>query len=180
MILRFKGYQIELKMGFKSATNIHNVNQSRRYEVDNLLFYSRFVYENIKSIDENLKLLYTEESNNSHLVYSNVRDDEKYFDEILGKVEDCIEKIRFIQDWYWYEVCDEKETSYFFERFKGIYYCLKEDNCLFDKYGCLVDDYGNVNNQNLNKFEKRIVEIVKELNYMEIKLNYWGRYKLLE
>ena len=167
-------------MGFKSATNIHNVNQSRRYEIDNLIFYSKFVYENIKSIDENLKLLYTEESNNSHLVYSNVRDDEKYFDEILGKVEDCIEKIRFIEDWYYYEVCEEKETSYLFERFKGIYYCLKEDKSLFDKYGCLVDDYGNVNNQNLNKFEKRIVEIVKELNYMEIKLNYWGRYKLLK
>ena len=162
-------------MGFKATKK----NCNGRYEVDNLIFYSKFVYENIKSIDENLKLLYTEETNNSHLVYSNVRDDEKYFDEILGRVEDCIEKIVCIEDWEFYEVCEEKKTSYFFERFKGIYYCLKEEESLFDKYGCLFDDHGDVNNQNLNKFEKRIVEIVSELYYMKIDLSRLGRFKLL-
>ena len=116
-------------MGFKSTKNTRNVNQSNgRYEVDDLIFYSKFVYENIKAIDKNLKLIYSIDStsNRGYKNHSNVRDDEKYFDEILGKVEECIEKIRFIQDWYCMKYVKEKKTSYFFEKFKGIYYCLKE------------------------------------------------------
>ena len=155
-------------MGFKTTKN----NCNGRYEVDDIIFYSKFVYENIRSIDKYLKLLYTKDStsNSGYINHSNVRDDEKYFDEILGRVEDCIEKIRFIQDWYLYEICEEKKTSYFFEKFKGIYYCLKEYGCLFDQYGCLLDEYGDVDNQYINNFERRIIEIKMELNYMGIKL----------
>ena len=169
-------------MGLKSTQNTRNVNQSNgRYEVDGLIFYSKFVYKNIKSIEKNLKLLYSTDPNSEkgYINHSNVRDDEKYFDEILGRVEDFIEKIRFIEDWYWYEICEEKKSSYFFKKFKGTYYCLKECKFLFDKYGCLYDEHGNVNNQYINNFERRIIEIKKELNYMGIEINIWG-FKSLE
>ena len=47
-------------MGFKSAKNTRNVNNSNgNYEVDGLIFPSRFVFLTIASIDRNLRFLYT-------------------------------------------------------------------------------------------------------------------------
>ena len=46
-------------MGFESANNT-NVNQSNgNYEVDVIIFASRFVFRTFKSIDRNLRFLYT-------------------------------------------------------------------------------------------------------------------------
>ena len=43
-------------MGFKSAKNTRNVNQSNgKYEVDDIIFPSRFVFSTIESIDRNLR-----------------------------------------------------------------------------------------------------------------------------
>ena len=46
-------------MGFTSANN-SNVNHSNgNYEVDGIIFASRFLFTTIKSIDRNLRFLYT-------------------------------------------------------------------------------------------------------------------------
>ena len=47
-------------MEFKSASNSNNVNHSNgNYEVDGIIFPSRFVFTTIESIDRNLRFLYT-------------------------------------------------------------------------------------------------------------------------
>ena len=146
---RFKDFNIIIKMGFKSSKNTRNVNQSNgRYEVDDLIFYSKFVYENIKSIDEYLRLLYT--------IDSNVRNDE-----ILGKVEELIKKIKNIDDWLINDLYKEKYVFSFLKKFKGINNCYKEYQSLLEKYGCMELEFGN-------NFERRIVEIKMSLSYIGV------------
>ena len=124
-------------MGIKSAKNTHNVNQSNgKYEVGGITFYSKFVYENIKSIDGYLRLLYsTDYDSNSEIIsHSNVRNDEKYFDEILGRVEERIGRIMMIDDFHIKDLYKEKYAFSFFEKFKGIYNCFKEYEFLDGEY----------------------------------------------
>ena len=91
-------------MGFKSSKNTRNVNQSNgRYEVDDLIFYSKLVFETIQSIDEYLRLLYTIDSNERN-------------DEILGKVEELIKKIKNIDDWLINDLYKEKYVFSFLKK----------------------------------------------------------------
>ena len=151
-------------MGFKSATqirNTRNVNQSNgKYEVDGITFYSKFVYENIKSIDGFLRLLYSSYSvsNSETINHSNVRNDEKYFDEILGSVEERIGRIMMIGDWHINDLYKEKYAFSFFNKFKGIYNCFKE--------------YEFLDGQYKNNFERRIIDIKLGLGYIGIDLYY--------
>ena len=148
-------------MGFKSAKKTSNVNQSNgKYEVDGITFYSKFVYENIKSIDQFLRLLYStdSDSNRETINHSNVRNDEKYFDEILGSVEERIGRIMMIDDFHIKDLYKEKYAFSFFQKFKGIYNCFKEYECLDGQYK--------------NNFERRIIEIKIGLGYIGIDLYY--------
>ena len=83
-------------MGFKSAKNTSNVNQSNiRYKVANIIFPSRFVYSTIKSIHRNLKFFYSPAPPDkiwSTINYSAVREDEEEFNCILDRVEERIER----------------------------------------------------------------------------------------
>ena len=85
-------------MGFKSAKNIRKVNQSNgSYKEDNMIFFSRFIYSTIASIDRNLRFLYSPSINNefwSTIRYSPVRDDEEEFEVILDRVEERINRIK--------------------------------------------------------------------------------------
>ena len=111
-------------MGFKSAKNIRNVNQSNgKYEVDDLIFPSRFVYSTIKSIDRNLKFFYSPAPPYkfwSTINYSTVRDDEEEFNCILDRVEEQInrfnEEVEIIETYY----------AAFNEKFHGIVDFLNE------------------------------------------------------
>ena len=84
-------------MVIKSAKNTSNVKQSNgNYEVDDIIFASRFVFRTIKSIDKNLRLLYTPGSDSNDwetIPFSPVRDNDEEFDAILIKVEEWIGKI---------------------------------------------------------------------------------------
>ena len=126
----------------------------KNYEKGDLIFPSKEVYKLIKSIDKYLRLLYTE--GDESINHSNVRDDEKYFDEILGRVEERIERIKIIDDLY-----KEKYAFSFLKKFKGIYQCYKEYKSLIGQYGCMEFEFGN-------NFERRIVEIKMGLSYMGI------------
>ena len=144
-------------MGFKSAKNTHNVNQSNgKYEVGGITFYSKFVYENIKSIDEYLRLLYSADYGiiSEIIKNSNVRNDEKYFDEILGGVEERIERIMKIGGWCINDLYKEKYAYSFFEKFRGIYNC-------FIEYEFLDGEYKN-------NFERRIIDIKLNLGLIGI------------
>ena len=136
-------------MGLKSVKNTRN----EKYEVDGITFYSKPVFETIQSIDENLRLIYT--------IDSNVRNDEKYFDEILGKVEEMIKKIKNIDDWQINDLYKENYVIPFFVKFEGIYNCYKEYKKLIKKYGCMEFEFGN-------NFERRIVEIKLSLSYIGV------------
>ena len=147
-------------MGFKSAKNIRNVNHSNgKYEVDGILFPSRFVFTTIESIDRNLRFLYTSGSANNNwetINHSAVRDDDGEFDAILGRVEERIGRIIAIDDGTTYELLNkEKRDGAFFEKFNGIFDCIKEVE---------MDLRGEFK----NNFEKRIVDIAKNLNYIGI------------
>ena len=153
-------------MGFKSAKNTHNVKQSNgKYEVDGITFYSKLIYENIKSIDEYLSLLYPTDSVGENIIYSNVRNDEKYFDEILGRVEELIQKINKIDDWFINDLYKEKIAFSFLNKFKGIFNCFKEYEILIEKYECMDFEFEN-------NFQRRIVDIKMGLSYMGINLFY--------
>ena len=148
-------------MGFKSTQNTRNVNQSNgKYEVDDIIFYSKFVYENIKSIDDNLSLLYSSDSgidDSETIKYSNVRNDEKYFDKILGRIEECIKRLDKF-DWLINDLYKEKYAFSFLNKFIGIYNCFKEYECLEGQYK--------------NDFEKRIIKIKSGLSCIGIDLFY--------
>ena len=158
----FKGLKIIIKMGFKSAKNTSNVNQSNdEYEVDDIIFYSKFVFKTIKSIDKYLRLLYTPGSASTNweaINHSKVRDDEKFFDKVLGRVEERIGRIKIIDDWLIKDLYKEKYAFSFFNKFEGILNCYREYECL---------DY-----QYKNNFERRIIEIKMGLNYIGIDLYY--------
>ena len=84
-------------MGFKSAKNTNNVNQSNEeYEVDGIKFPSRFAFTTIESIDRNLRFLYSKSPLNKlkpRINYSVVRDDEENFSFWLDRVEERIERL---------------------------------------------------------------------------------------
>ena len=84
-------------MGFKSAKNTRNVNQSNgKYEVDDIIFPSRFVFSIIESIDRNLRFFYSPAPPNkmwSRINYSAVRDDEEEFNCFLDRVGERINRI---------------------------------------------------------------------------------------
>ena len=80
-------------MGFESAKNT--------YEVDDILFPSKFVYKTIKSINKNLQFPYTpgSESNDYETInHSLVRDNPEEFKAILDKVDELINRITDIDD----------------------------------------------------------------------------------
>ena len=89
-------------MGFKSASKSKTVNHSNgNYEVDGIIFASRFVFTTIESIDRNLRFLYTPGSANSDcetIIHSPVRDNDEEFDAILERVEERIGRIKSIDD----------------------------------------------------------------------------------
>ena len=144
-------------MGFKSATNIRNVNQSNgNYEVDDLIFPSRLVFTTFESLDSNLKFLYTPgfASNDYETInHSPVREDDGEFDVILERVEERIERIKeFRSNNFLYK---EKRGGAFFEKFPRILDCINEGVfCLGGKYK--------------NNFERRIGNIVRILSYIGI------------
>ena len=146
-------------MGYKSSKNTRN----EKYEVDEITFYSKLVFETIQSIDEYFRLLYTTDSisNNSENINHSVRSDEKYFDEILGKVENLIEKIKNIDDWLINDLYKEKYAFSFLNKFKGIYLRFEECESLMGPYECLEKE-----------FEKRIIRIKMDLKYVGIDLFY--------
>ena len=84
-------------MGFKSAKNTYNIKQSNgKYEVDGVIFPSRFVFTNIESLDRNLRFFYSPAPPNRlgpRINYSAVRDDEEEFNCILDRVEERINRI---------------------------------------------------------------------------------------
>ena len=83
-------------------THIINVNHSNgNYEVDDLIFPTRFVFTTIESIDRNLGFLYTSGSASNDwetINYSPVRDNDEEFDDILARVEERIGRIMAIDD----------------------------------------------------------------------------------
>ena len=86
----------------KSEKNNRNVNHSNgNYEVDGLIFPSRFVFSTIASIDRNLKFLYTEGSEDTDyfpIFHSPDRENEKNFAAFLKRVEVLIKRITGIDD----------------------------------------------------------------------------------
>ena len=85
-------------MGFKSAKNTRNVNQSNgNYEVDGIIFASRFIFTTIESIDRNLRFLYTPGSARNDwetINHSAVRDNDGEFDAFLERVEERIDRVK--------------------------------------------------------------------------------------
>ena len=78
-------------MGYKSSTQ----SKSSQYQVNNLIFPSRKVFSTIKSINRNLRLLYSPAPPNSlwpTINYSKVRDDDEEFHAILDRVEARIDR----------------------------------------------------------------------------------------
>ena len=129
------------------------------YEKGDLIFPSKEVYKLIKSIDKYLRLLYKKGDGGKN--HSNVRNDEKYFDEILGSVEERIGRIKIIGDWFINDLYEEKYINSFMKKFKGINNCFKEYESLIEKYGCMEFEFGN-------NFGRRIVDIKIGLSYMGI------------
>ena len=145
-------------MGFTSANNT-NVNQSNgNYEVDGIIFASRFIYRTIKSIDRNLRFLYTPgfDSNDWETINdSPVRDNHEKFNAILDRVDELIDRIENIDggstNQFLYK---EKRGGAFFEKFSGIEDCINE----------------GVHSTPQDHFEKRIRDIVRSLSYNGIDL----------
>ena len=140
-------------MGFTSANNA-NVNQSNgNYEVDSIIFASRFIYRTIKSIDRNLRFLYTPGSDSNDWETINdspVRDNDEEFSAILERVEELIERIKNIYDGYTIQfLYKEKRGGAFFKKFSGIEDCINE----------------GVHTTPQDHFEKRIRDIVRRLSY---------------
>ena len=107
-------------MGFTSANNA-SVNQSNgNYEVDGIIFASRFIYRTIKSIDRNLWFLYTPGSDSNDWETINdspVRDNDEEFSAILERVEELIERIKNIYDGYTIQfLYKEKRGGAFFKK----------------------------------------------------------------
>ena len=124
-------------MGFKSAKNTNNVNQSNEeYEVDGIKFPSRFAFTTIESIDRNLRFFYSPAPPNTlgpRINYSAVRDDEEEFNCILDRVEERINRIEEEVDHV--EIVDE-----LFYKFYGIIDFLYE-----------ADDFVNKEEDELSK-----------------------------
>ena len=145
-------------MGFKSAKNICNDNQSNgNYEVDDLIFPSKLIFSTLESIDRNLKFLYTPGSARNDfetINHSLVREDEGEFDLFLERVEERIERIREFRSYSKF-LYKEKRGGAFFEKFPRILDCINEGVL------CLGGEYKN-------DFERRIGDIVKSLSYIGI------------
>ena len=146
-------------MGINSAKNTSNVNQSNgNYEVDDIIFPSKNIFKLFERLNKNLRLLYTpgDESRDFETInYSEVRDDEEEYDKILTKVEDKIKKIKDLLISTHKFLFKENRSDAFYERYEGILDCINEGvHCLRGKYK--------------NDFEKRLVDIVKELSHLGI------------
>ena len=149
-------------MGFTSSNNTNNtnVNQSNDdYEVDDIIFPSKFVYKTIKKINKNLQFLYTpgSESNDYETInHSSVRDNPEEFKAILDRVDELINRITNIDD-----------TKYFI-------YKEKRGDALFDKFGGIVDCMNEgVHAKPENHFERRIRDIVRNLTSIGIDPCYY-------
>ena len=135
------------------------VNHSNgNYEVDGIIFASRFVFTTIESIDRNLRFLYTPGSDSNDwetINHSTVRDNDEEFDAILARVEERIGRIMTIDDDFTNQfLYKEKRGGAFFENFSGIEDCINE----------------GVHSTPQNNFEKRIRDIVRGLSYIGIDL----------
>ena len=149
-------------MGFTSSNNTNNtnVNQSNDdYEVDDIIFPSKFVYKTIKKINKNLKFLYTpgSESNDYETInHSSVRDNPEEFKAVLDRVDELINRITNIDD-----------TKYFI-------YKKKHGDAFFDKFGGIVDCMNEgVHTKPENHFERRIRDIVRKLTFIGIDPCYY-------
>ena len=143
-------------MGFTSANNT-NVNQSNEnYEVDGIIFASRFICRSIKSIDRNLRFLYTPGSASNDwetINHSITRENEASFVAILDRVDERIDRIENIDDGSTNQfLYKEKRGGAFFEKFSVIEDCLNE----------------GVHSEPQNNFETRISDIVRRLSYIGI------------
>ena len=152
--------KIIIKMGFKSAKNTRNVNQSNgNYEVDGIIFASRFVFTTIESIDRNLRFLYTPGSASNGwktINYSSVRDNDEEFDDIIGRVEERIGRIMIIDDGSTDKLLYKEKRGDFFKKFSGIADCINEGLHLKPQ----------------NSFEKRLKDIKRGLAYLGINPYY--------
>ena len=113
-------------------------------------------FTTIESIDRNLRFLYTpgSASNDFETInHSPVRDNDEEFDAIRSRVEKRIGRIMGIDDTKQF-VYKEKHYNAFFEKFGGIVCCVNEGKYL--------------NGETKNKFERRIIDIVRSLCYIGI------------
>ena len=139
--------KIIIKMGFKSAKNIRKVNQSNgSYKEDNMIFFSRFIYSTIASIDRNLRFLYSPappNSNRNTINYSPVRDDDEEFDAILDRVEERINRIN------------------------GKVQIVETDDAAFNRTFLGIMDFlyeaSDLPSNSENHFEKRIIDLANRL-----------------
>ena len=140
-------------MGFKSLGE-----SNKNYEVDGIIFPTRFIFTMIESIDRNLKFIYTlgtVENDFEPIFYSEVREDAGEFSEFLARAEDRISRIENIDDgstkqFLYKEKCDGE----FFAKFSGIYCCLIEGACTHP--------------QTQNYFERRILDIARRMYFIGI------------
>ena len=146
-------------MGIKSAKNTHNVNQSNgKYEVDDIIFPSRFVFSIIESIDRNLRFFYSPAPPNkmwSRINYSAVRDDEEEFNCFLDRVEERIdridEKVKII------ETVDSA-----FYKFHGII------DFLYEAYDFVKKQEDELSKQTPEYIKRRFINLAGRLLYLGI------------
>ena len=130
-------------MGFETAKNT--------YEVEGVIFPSKFVYKTIKRINKNLQ----SESNDYETInHSSVRDNPEEFKAILDRVDELINRITDIDDTKYF-INKEKHGDAFFDKFGGIVDCMNE----------------GVHTKPENHFERRIRDIVRNLTFIGIDLS---------
>ena len=149
-------------MVISSAKKTCNATQRQgNYEVDDIIFATKFVYRTIKSIDKNLRLLYTpgSEINDWDTInFSPLRNDEEEFDYVLLKIEERIGRIIAIDDGSTRNFLHkEKRKGAFLRIFRGIEDCINE----------------GVHSPPQNNFDKRIRDIVRGFTYIGINPYYY-------
>ena len=139
-------------MGFKSLSK-----SNKNYEVDGIIFPTRFVFTNIESIDRNLKFLYTpgtDESDFEPIFHSVVREDASAFSEFLDRVDERIGRIKNTDDGSINQFLYKEKRDVFLEKFSGI-------------NGCLIEG-AYTHPQTQNYFERRILDIAIRMNFIGI------------
>ena len=89
--------------------------KKKNYEKGDLIFPSKEVYKLIRSIDKYLSFL--DEDYFDEIIDSDRKDNET--DEILAKVEESIEKLNNINDWFFNNIYEENIHFLFLINLKG-------------------------------------------------------------